>query len=243
VYASYSTQSGFSTGWSAGLSPQMGFPINTNFLSIGVNYNITHYNWSGNVSAWGVDKNGWTFNPSVSAMIYPEHTTNWVRGKGFNSNEKVFQNFKSGKYTIPEGSSWQQETLNYFGFKGTYDPNIREHGRAHKVTGDITYGNRAFESNFDNLALTAYHEMRHRRNVLSGRAKDTRTGVHQEEWSTYLYNYRNQGLYRNHGDIKTILDKINLHGYFGGKYTTYGPYNINFTPKWWHFIYRIPRLW
>ena len=81
VYASYSTQSGFSVGWSAGLSPQMGFPISTNFLSTGVNYNITHDSWSGNVSAWGVDKNGVMFNPSVSVMVYPEHTTNLVRGQ------------------------------------------------------------------------------------------------------------------------------------------------------------------
>ena len=78
-----------STGWSVGFSPQMGFPISTNFFSVGANYNITHDSWSGNISAWGVDKNGWTFNPSVSVMVFPEHTTNLVRGKGFNSNDKV----------------------------------------------------------------------------------------------------------------------------------------------------------
>jgi hypothetical protein len=39
-------------------------PLSTNFTGIGVNYNITHDSWSGNLSAWGADKNGLTFNPS-----------------------------------------------------------------------------------------------------------------------------------------------------------------------------------
>ncbi len=235
VYASYSAQSGFSTGWSAGLSPQMGFPISTNFLSTGVNYNITHNSWSGNVSAWSVDKNGWTFNPSVSVMIYPEHTTNLIRGQGFRNNEKVFQNFVANRQ--------QQKALEYFGFKGTYNPKETAGVPAitDPTTGAIFYGDYPFDDNFDRLAFIAYHEMKHRANVLSGKYNgvvidSVVEGL--EEWNTYLYNYKNQGLYRKHGF--DIVSRINSYGIQGLIYDQYTPL---FSSKWWHFIYKIPRKW
>ncbi|MDR2424534.1 MAG: RHS domain-containing protein [Prevotellaceae bacterium] len=242
VYASYSTQSGFSVGWSAGISPQMGFPISTNFTSVGANYNITHNVWSGNLSAWSVDKNGWTFNPSVSMMIYPEHTTNLIRGQGFRNNNSVLQRF------VARGQ--HQKALDYFGFKGTYAPDKTMGNPAitDPKTGEIFYSNYAFEGNYDRLALTAYHEMRHSRNVLSGKYDGVKVDLEiagMEEWDTYLYNYKNQGLYRNHGI--DIVDRIIWYGTQAGIYanivTPSGVYSTTFIPAWWHWIYKIPRKW
>ncbi|MDR1755723.1 MAG: RHS repeat-associated core domain-containing protein [Culturomica sp.] len=242
VYASYSTQSGFNVGWSAGISPQMGFPISTNFTSIGANYNITHNHWSGNLSAWSINQNSWEFNPSVSTMIYPEHTTNLIRGQGFRSNNRVFRNF------VENGQ--QQKALDYFGFKGTYDPSKTRGnpGLTDPQTGEIFYGDHSFEGNFDRLALTAYHEMRHQRNVLSGKYQGVKIDLEvagMEEWETYLYSYRNQGLYRKHRI--NLSNRINWYGNQAGVYgsitTPTGGYTTSFSPQWWHFIYKIPRIW
>ena len=49
-----------------------------------------------------IDKSGWTFNPSVSVMIYPEHTTNLVRGQGFRNNSGVFYKMMQGDYTCQD---------------------------------------------------------------------------------------------------------------------------------------------
>ena len=242
VSMSYSSQSGWSVGYSFGLSPHTGLPISTNFTSMGVNYNITHDSWSGNVSAWSIDRSGWRFNPSFSVMIYPEHTTNLVRGQGFRSNENVFQNFVSKEQ--------QQKALDYFGFKGTYNPE-KTGGRpavTDPKTGEIFYGDYPFESNFDRLAFIGYHEMKHRRNVLSGKYEGMKIDLKiagMEEWETYLYSYKNQGLYRRHGF--DLVSRINSYGFQGEIYGMYvtpdGNYSTSFTPKWWQWIYRIPRKW
>ena len=168
VYAHYSTQSGFSVGWSAGISPQIGFPISTNFTSVGVNYNISHDSWSGNISAWGVDKNGWDFNPSVSLMIYPEHTTNLLRGQGFRSNSGVFDNMMQGDHSC-------QEILDYFRFEGTYNPDLKSKryqsedywGATNSETGEISYGNLAFE-NYSTLYGIYIKESYHAQKIQNG---------------------------------------------------------------------------
>jgi hypothetical protein len=220
----------------------MGFPISTNITSVGVNYNITHNTWSGNISALYVDKNGWTFNPSISAMIYPEHATNLVRGQGFRSNEAVFQRF------VANGQ--QQKALDYFGFKGTYAPDKTNGYPAttNTQTGEIFYADSPFEGNFDRLAFMADHEMKHRANVLSGKYKDVELTqeVHDtEEWNTYLYNYKNQGMYRKNGI--DIVDRIKDYGMRAGMYelivTPSKSYSTTFNPAWWHWIYQIPRKW
>jgi len=105
---------------------------------------------------------------AVFTTLTSENFSNWTKGKGFYNNENVFNNFKAGKYGIPEGSTWQQEALNHFGFEGTYDPNaplFQKHGAHPGITdprtGDIFYHDYPFEGNFDRLALTADHEMIH----------------------------------------------------------------------------------
>jgi RHS repeat-associated protein len=243
AYVSASTASGVSVGLTFGLSPFMGFPVSTNFLSAGVNYNFENEVLSGQFSAWTLSEGGnWNFNPSVSAMIYPEHTTNWARGKGFRSNSGVFNRMMAGDYTC-------QQILDYFGFKGTYDPRRADIGGVN-AAGDIFYGDGAFQGNFDRLALVARHEMRHSRNARSGKYDgidlDNDIVVRGlEEWSTYLYSYRNQGLYRNH-DLpgKSLAERIQYYGTQGGVYYIgIGAPSHAFSSQRWHFIYRIPRKW
>ena len=234
VYASYSTQSGFSVGWSAGLSPQMGFPISTNFTSVGVNYNITHDSWSGNVSAWGVDKNGWEFNPSVSVMIYPEQTTNLVRGQGFRSNETVYQNFLT--------NGQQQKALDYFGIKATYDPSKTSTAYVDNA-GNTYFGDYPFNGKFDRFSLIADHEMRHTRDVLNYIKKGIDPNdshlINVDEWNAYSQNYRKQGLYPNSGENNNVVSQINRYGTKLGIYNTLN----QFAPRWWHYMYKIPRKW
>lgn len=89
----------------------------------------------------------------------------------------------------------------------------------------------------------------HSRNVLSGKYEGVKIDFEiagKEEWSTYLHNYRNQGLYRNHG--APLVTRINNYGLQGGIYeyvtTQKGTsYYTDFKKQWWHFLYKIPRRW
>ncbi|MGM0653690.1 MAG: hypothetical protein ACQES4_13065, partial [Bacillota bacterium] len=208
---------------------------------------------------WGNDiGNGMLWGGAGGAVfttLTSENFSNWTKGKGFYNNENVFNNFKTGKYRIPEGGTWQQEALDHFGYEGTYDPNAplfqrygAHPGITDPQTGDIFYHDYPFEGNFDRLALTADHEMVHSRNVLSGKYNGVQIDFEvagKEEWSTYLHNYRNQGLYPNHGT--PLVSRINHYGIQGGIYETVvspsGSYSTQFNRKWWHFLYRIPRRW
>ncbi|GHV59581.1 hypothetical protein FACS1894182_13890 [Bacteroidia bacterium] len=234
VYASYSTQSGFSAGWAAGLSPQMGFPVSTNFTSVGVNYNITHDSWSGNLSAWSVDKNGWTFNPSVSVMVYPEHTTNLVRGQGFRNNNQVLSRF------VANGN--QQGALDYFGFKGDYDAELGAGGQYDSQYDCISYGKSAFDS-YDHLLSVYKEETFHQRDFLiyKSKAPSNIEDLHAyEEWRAQMYLYKGQGLYPNSG--VNWEQRINMYGNIAGVYNTVANPNL-FQVKWWYSIYKIPRRW
>jgi RHS repeat-associated protein len=246
AYVSASTQSGFSAGWSAGLSSYTGLPVSTNFTSVGFNYNFTHNTASANYMAWNVGENGWSFDPSVSVMIFPEQTTNFIRGQGFRSNEKVFQRF------VANGQ--QQKALDYFGFKGTYDPNHElfqkygiTPGVTDPITGEIAYHNYPFEGNYDRFAYIADHEMKHSSDVLSGKYIGKTYMNTEEEYYTYLYNYKRQGYYPKPklSEGNTIIDRINRYGVASGiyAYDFVTSNTVLFKTHWWHFIYKIPRKW
>ena len=238
VYASYGTQSGFSVGWNVGISPQIGLPLSSNITSVGVNYNFKDKMLSGNISAFCFNSNGgMSFNPSFSVAICPQQFTNLVRGQGFRNNSQVFDRMMDRNTC--------QEILDYFGFKGTYVPGGSNGSGT--ITGKITYNDYAFEGNYDRLAFIASHEMRHSSNTLSGKYKGIDFSdesnypiMQREEWDTYLYNYRNQGLYPNHGE--NLAWRINSYGMGAGIYKLATPTDY-FIPEWWHFIYKIPRLW
>jgi RHS repeat-associated protein len=164
VSLSYSGSGGWSVGYSAGLSIQNGFPIGTNFATAGVNYNLSHGGLSGNFSAFSIDSKGITFDPSFSAMLFPEHFTNLVKGGGFRSNQSVFERIKSGEFN-PYHRIPNQWALDYFGFDGKYQPqkpaganymvdqNSNYYGACNPVTGEILFGNYAFDS-YDKLKAT-----------------------------------------------------------------------------------------
>jgi hypothetical protein len=245
VNASYSTQSGFSVGWSAGLSPQMGFPISSNFTSVGANYNISHNAWSGNVSAWNVDKTGWTFDPSFSAMVLEEHTTNFARGQGFRNNNQVLQRFVA--------NNQHQKALEYFGFDGTYRPKkgagaeeyevTDYYGSTNPETGNISYGDLAFDS-YDILYNIYVKELYTQRSARNGTvaidadfASDPNTmnlRYYPEEALGFRYAFKRNGLF-----YKSPLNNFKQANSYWIR--VYGTDLIN--KRWWHFIYTIPRRW
>jgi hypothetical protein len=245
AYVAASTQSGLNVGWSAGFTPYSGLPISTNFTSVGVNYNISNNAWSGNVSSWGVDKNGWTFNPSVSVMILPEHTTNLVRGQGFRSNNSVLQRF------VANGQ--QQDALDYFGFEGTYidDDGTSSFWFDKKNPSDygIRYRNGSFIS-YEELYSSFLKEQFHLKRYEQQRFDLGNSGVFSvdrwpEEKQGAIHQYKTRGLHNNKADfLKTIRNTegmINRHNNWGDYNPVY-QYQ-SYIPKWWHFIYKIPRKW
>jgi RHS repeat-associated protein len=249
AYVTYSQNGGWNAGITLGISPFMGFPVSTNFTSVGFNYNYTHNYASFNYSAWTYGQNGnWSFNPSVSAMIFPERTTNWVRGHGFKTNEQVFN------YMMTMGNETCQEILDYFGFKGTYiegegDSNSYINRKSGKS--GIRYRDDAFHS-YSTLFSVYMKESFHLRRLREGETEYADSDFYPtarrapEERLGLIHQYKNRGLYLDdeYNYLKVIkgveddIIKYNNNMYYNTPY--------HFTPfqsKWWHFIYRIPRVW
>ncbi|MCQ2314477.1 MAG: hypothetical protein MJZ56_04815 [Bacteroidales bacterium] len=242
AYMSCSLNGGVNIGYTAGLSPFSGLPISTNFGTVGINYDITNDCLSGNISAWQVDKSGFTFNPSISVMVYPEHTTNLVRGQGFKSNDAVLNRFvKANDY---------QGALDYFGFEGEYK-STRPHGAEYvdtdgyygctnPKTGMISFGDLAFDS-YDNLRGTYEKERFHRNKVLKGETFETfdEEGLEcmkyfPEEAKGHLHAGYNNGLYP-----KATLNYFQLaNSYWLSVHTT-----AIRNPHFYDFIFKIPRKW
>ena len=240
---SYSPSGGWNAGYAVGATPFSGLPISSNFATVGVNYNITNDSWSGNLSAWTVDQNGWTFNPSVSAMLFPEQTTNFVRGQGFRSNEQVFNRFTA--------SQEYQNALDYFSFKGKYDPEHyyfydNDHpARTDEYTGNIYYNETAVDGGFDKLYATWDHEMSHRADALAGRinfdnGESYYQSAYESEVRAYSKNIRNEGLYRQNG-YSNWISNLNI---FGMKAQMPMYLNATWTPnRVQSFFYKLYRLW
>ena len=92
-----------------------------------------------------------------------------------------------------ESGMAKQDILDYFGFKGTYDPtnplfnNNAGAAVTNSKTGDIFYNEGAFNYGYDRLALNANHELIHSQNVLSGKYEGIKIDYDisgKEEWST-----------------------------------------------------------
>ncbi|MEA1897897.1 MAG: RHS repeat-associated core domain-containing protein, partial [Bacteroidota bacterium] len=251
VYTSYSPSGGWNAGYTAGASPFSGLPISSNFGTVGVNYNLTHDSWSGNVSAWSVDQSGWTFNPSFSAMIYPEHTTNLFRRQGFRSNDGVLRQFAA--------NNDHNGAIEYFGFEGKYRPEKAAggdyvegndyFGSVNPSTGEISYGKLAFSS-YDHLYSTFVKEASTSLKIKSGEQILTQEGYdfrnvggknltnYPEETAGFIAMYKKNGFYPSIRQ-KSILSNINYY-----QNQIYAPsMHPNFIHHRWHIIYRIPRLW
>jgi RHS repeat-associated protein len=182
----------------------------------------------------------------ITGFISSEQFRNMIKKQGFNSNDNVLKRFvDKGEY---------QKALEYFGFEGKYDPNNPLFNNnvgggeaiTHPRTGEIFYSDGAFNSNYDKLSFIADHEYIHSQNVLSGKYNGIKidyTVAGKEEWSTYMKNYKRQGLYHKHGF--NIVESINYYGSQGEIYyivvSPSGNYYTKFKEQWWHFIYQIPR--
>ena len=237
-------------GYSFGLSRYSGVPISFNSFTIGAHYNLNNNSFGVDISSWSYEKDSWNFDLAISANIFPEHTTNLLRGRGFRSNSSVFDRMMTCDPDIT-----CDEVLDYFGFEGKFNPDaplFKKHGDHSGITdtetGEIFYHLNPFEGNFDYFEFVADHEMRHSKNVKSGKYKGVEIDFEvaaKEEWSTYMYNYRNQGKYPDHG--VSLTKRINYYGSLIGKYgltvTPTGSYSTNFTNRWWHSFYKIPRTW
>lgn len=172
-------------------------------------------------------------------MVLPEQTTNFIRKGRFINNDKMLSRFVA--------ATDYQGALDYFGFEGTYDPinkKTSDPAETDTHTGNILYNENAFNSNYDNLHFLADHEFRHQHNVRSGKydgVQITQKMNDAEEYPTYIYNYKRQGLYLN-------IDKESLGWRINGYGTAAGInpeilFKYQFFKPWWHVIYRIPRRW
>jgi hypothetical protein len=241
VYASVSSQSGWSAGYMAGASIYSGLPISTNFLTVGANYNISHDSWSGNLSAWSVAQNGWAFNPSVSAMVLPEHTSNFVRGQGFRNNDAVLNRFVE--------TSNHKGALDYFGFEGEFDSERTNPGATDK-DGSIFYNETAFSKGYHYLYSIAMEEKFHQLDILKGNYEGVKWNDELEnvinhgigEHKAKMYIYKRQGLFYKY-KYENLISDINKYGRDAGYYYEGNASALYFTSRYWHIIYRIPRLW
>jgi len=167
--------------------------------------------WGENIgkgALWG------TVTGAAFGFLTSENTVNLVKGKGFNSNDKVLENFRLGKYALKEGSTWQQDALNYFGFKGKYNPqgsgpkNVEGKNMyiayTEVKTGEINIGDLAFPTSsnqfnggFDRLKMHYYKELFHHNRIISGIQLAQQTNVpselkfYPEERLGYIHLYKN----------------------------------------------------
>ena len=195
----------------------------------------------------------------IAGFLSSEHFQNFSNRKGFLTNDQVLENFKTGLYDIPEGSTWQQEVLNYFGMDakylarkpkgGEYVKSEGFYGSTNPETGQISIGNYAFES-YDQLNFTynkeLYHSLKIKNGIPFAKQNVDLVGISEfvrdeliyapEDRLGFLHMYKNQGLCIKHGN--NIISNI-------WAYTNkcFGMEDVVFKEKWWHFIYKIPRRW
>ncbi|MCL1934462.1 MAG: hypothetical protein FWF53_11700 [Candidatus Azobacteroides sp.] len=159
----------------------------------------------------------------------------------------------SNAYDNPD-FNWRQKELDYFGFEGTYDPDLLAPGQFDSSTQSIKYGKSAFGDNGNSYSrLRAIYEeekfhsvdylkyikeapdwMKNEPNI-----KYRNQMLHDfEEWRAQNYLYKNQWLYYNSG-----IDWIQRINGYGINASLYGTESELFKADWWHFIYKIPRRW
>jgi RHS repeat-associated protein len=232
AYASYSFNNGASVGYTSGLSQFSGLPINTNFLSIGVNYNISNNNVGGNFSAWQFNENGISFDPSISVMVFPEQTTNFIRSGKFINNDAMLKSFTD--------VNDYQGALNYFGFEATYDPNVKNPGQFNPADNIIRLNKVAFSKNYNFLQAIYAEELFHSQDYLYAQENTPADMLSHEyeEWRAQNHLYKNQGLYSKSG-----IDWVQRINYWGMQAGVYDMYTPLFSQNWWHFIYKLPRKW
>ena len=195
----------------------------------------------------------------ISGFLSSEEVTNLVKGGGFRSNDYVLKRFASnGQY---------QEALNYFGFKGTYDPNSMffagKHSDAPGVTdmtnGNIFYNSPAFDKGYDFLYSTSDHEFGHYLDFISKRypldelASEKSyaimyikaQGIKDEmEYNNYLRSYKRQGLYHNYGKYLYPDQEIEYYlNYFGPRSSIFQLQNRMYRTPYPDFDLKFQKKW
>jgi hypothetical protein len=139
----------------------------------------------------------------------------------------------------------KQGILNYFGFEGTHLPNETMMAPDGSIAtgktmpnGNIGYSDLAFDS-YDKLKYTHFKENFHSQRLLKDgwESWDYPRGAglgytkyYPEEAAGFLVSYKNQGLFPN--NPMNYMSQINT---YRAVYT-----NNFYSPKWWHFSYRLP---
>ena len=183
---------------------------------------------------------------ALMTTVSSENMSNLFKGEGFYTNENVFNNM------MGRGMG-KKEMLDYFGFEGTYNPTAKSpsyvEGKGYYgytgVDGEINYGDFAFNS-YDNFKITNIKESYHSAKALSGQpfaTQDVIPGmnksiqIYPEERLGFISAYKNQGL--------ALHSTFNLNSQIG--YYQIQCFNLDqanwYLPKWWHFMYKIPRRW
>ena len=254
VSAGYSTKNGqisASLGVTAGLSPYSGVPVSTNFFTVGASYDYTYsktlggnFSFTGQLSAWSYNSSikEWHFNPSISAMVLPEHTTNLVRGQGFRSNDYVLRRFVA--------NNQHQEALQYFDIEGKYHPQKAKgaeyvegtnyYGSTNPKTGDISFGDLAFDS-YDNLRGIYEKELYSSNKVHRGENLET---FEEEGLESMLY-FPEEARGFLHAGYKNNLYPNSTIDFFGQANAYWNSVNgipIR-SPRFYDFIFKIPRKW
>jgi hypothetical protein len=185
-----------------------------------------------------------TVSGGIFTTLQSENLKNLTKGEGFFTNENVFKNLK-------ERGLPNDEILDYFGFEGSYQK-IKGGGgeyvegndylgSANPITGEISYGDLAFDS-YDKLHSVYVKERFHSFRVKNGipMAIQDDLGIKgmglkyaPEESLGFIHAYKNFGLYR--GSQQNFLS--NIQAYQAKMFDI----NKFYYRKWWHFIYRIPR--
>lgn len=188
---------------------------------------------------------------AVFSAVTSDEMSNFLRGKGFKSNNSVLDDFRLGKYSS-DYLNWHQDALDYFGFEGEFvirNP-LFENNNDPAITtfpdGKIFYNYNAFTS-YDRLHFVADHEARHKRDILDG-ITDFDASKSLYELNTYIYNYKRQGYYPKHS-----LDLSNRINYYATLSSENGIISVDEMTKYidiykykkpfWHFLYKLNRRW
>jgi RHS repeat-associated protein len=247
-YSFKNEQVSASVGVTAGLSPYCGVPVSTNFLTVGASCDYSYsktagsnFSFSGQLSVcyYNSSAKGWNYNLSISAMVFPEHTTNLFRGQGFRSNNKVLQRFVA--------NNQYQQALDYFGFEGEYRPNKAKgaeyvegedyFGSTHPTTGDISFGNLAFDS-YDILRGTYEKEKFTRTRVLNGTPLETTDLENIKYFPEEALGFRHAFYYNGLYPYTSIDCLGQANAYWMSVYGS----EIR-SPRYYDFIFKIPRKW
>nr|NQU93547.1 RHS repeat-associated core domain-containing protein [Bacteroidota bacterium] len=194
----------------------------------------------GNGMLWGAAA-GMTF-----ATLTSQNLKNLTKGEGFRTNSKVFDRM------IANGMD-KQGILDHFGFEGEFVDEIGQSSTFQNVeTGEIgiKYRSDAFES-FDALHSTYIKESYHLKRLTENNWELADSEIFDyarwpEERLGVIQQYKNNGLYLD--DQYNFLEAIGNTEYNINFYNNAQLYNTkyvfkSFQPKWWHFVYKIPRRW